>query len=549
MIFLFDLDGTIVKTDKLYYKIWTDILSNYSISVTPQFYEEYIQGHNDESVIRSLSIQVSIQEITSLKDKLFIDSIELIEPMPFIENFIEKCRNNNIKMAIITNCSRIVSEKILEHMKIKDYFEFIIIGNECKRPKPYPDPYLCAIEKFPVDHVVVIFEDSKTGILSAKSACPKLLIGIESNYTGIILKQYGADITIKDFNIDLTYIENIVNNYVPSNIVNFIKKSLRPYDYKNVLISDEKLKGGFISDVISVTINDDNKESSSDVIIKLENINENFLSKMANNINLYSREYYFYETLSNHVPIKVPKFYTIVRNNEYVSIGILMENLITKGYTVKTDFDLEDSLFAIKNIAILHSKFWNLKDNVFPGLKDNKISNSFWTKFIQEKWPQFRKKWSSFTTSEIINKLEHNVNTFDELQEKMSIGTLTLCHGDMKSANIFYKNDNGVRDMYFIDWQYITRGKGPQDLVFFMIESFSPNNIKKYYTIFKEYYYLSLNVDYSRESFEEDFRNSTGYFPLFVAVWFGTLSEDELIDKNFPFFFIQRYFHFLGLLL
>lgn len=39
--------------------------------------------------------------------------------------------------------------------------------------------------------------------------------------------------------------------------------------------------------------------------------------------------------------------------------------------------------------------------------------------------------------------------------------------------------------------------------------------------------------------------NATKYFPFFVAIWFGTVDEDELIDKNFPFFFIQRLFNFL----
>jgi hypothetical protein len=37
---------------------------------------------------------------------------------------------------------------------------------------------------------------------------------------------------------------------------------------------------------------------------------------------------------------------------------------------------------------------------------------------------------------------------------------------------------------YFIDWQYIANGKGVQDIVFFMIESFSIENINKYMDIF-----------------------------------------------------------------
>lgn len=71
----------------------------------------------------------------------------------------------------------------------------------------------------------------------------------------------------------------------------------------------------------------------------------------------------------------------------------------------------------------------------------------------------------------------------------------------------------------------------------------------KYKLIFKEYYYLKLlehRVEYSREEYDHDFELAIQYFPYFVAIWFGTVDEDDLIDKNFPPFFIQRLFNFMG---
>jgi len=35
------------------------------------------------------------------------------------------------------------------------------------------------------------------------------------------------------------------------------------------------------------------------------------------------------------------------------------------------------------------------------------------------------------------------------------------------------------------------------------------------------------------------------YFPFFVTIWFGTTSKNDLIDINFPFFFIQKYLRFI----
>jgi hypothetical protein len=125
---------------------------------------------------------------------------------------------------------------------------------------------------------------------------------------------------------------------------------------------------------------------------------------------------------------------------------------------------------------------------------------------------------------------------------------LTLCHGDVKSANIFYKIENGVYTPYFIDWQYVVEGKGVQDLVFFMIESFSVETLQLYFPLLKNYYYMKLREygvkNYTYVEYTNDLETASYYFPFFVAIWFGTTPEDHLIDINFPFFFIQRLFNF-----
>ena len=65
----------------------------------------------------------------------------------------------------------------------------------------------------------------------------------------------------------------------------------------------------------------------------------------------------------------------------------------------------------------------------------------------------------------------------------------------------------------------------------------------------KNYYYIKLLEygvqNYSVKDYERDFINSICYYPFFVAIWFGITPEEDLIDKNFPFFFIQKLFNFI----
>jgi hypothetical protein len=94
----------------------------------------------------------------------------------------------------------------------------------------------------------------------------------------------------------------------------------------------------------------------------------------------------------------------------------------------------------------------------------------------------------------------------------------------------------------------VVHGKGVQDLAFFMIESFDAAVSTKYYDLFTTFYYAKLKelgITYSKCEFERDLVAAMCYFPLFVAVWFGTTDKRYLLDVNFPPMFILKYFSFL----
>ena len=156
--------------------------------------------------------------------------------------------------------------------------------------------------------------------------------------------------------------------------------------------------------------------------------------------------------------------------------------------------------------------------------------------------------WKNILSEKQIKIAENIKNNFTQIQLSLASNNLTLIHGDVKSPNIFYDLTNNYKPT-FLDWQYIAIGKGVQDLIFFLIESFDLDNIKLFYPIFKNYYYKKLIEfgvkNYSFTEYETDVKNAVCYFSFFVAIWFGATPQDDLIDKNFPFFFIQKLFFFL----
>ena len=556
-LFLFDLDGTLVLTDDIYFNVWKMILNNYKINLTEDIFKNYIQGNSDSFVLRKLipnKYEEILSSISNIKDKLFLENIDKIKIIDGCVDFIKNIKQNGHKIAIVTNCNRSVAERILQVTNVDVLIDTLIIGGECTRSKPYPDPYLSAIKFFnSINKQSIVFEDSKTGIQSGKNTFPKCLVGIETLYNNTELINNGVNFSIRNYvNFEINMLLNY-NNMNIEKIKEYIKTSILNINIHKIEVLDHKLKGGFISDVIGLKIHTDN--DILDCVLKLENKNETFLSKMANDLGLYEREYYFYDTLSKYVPVKIPEFYGLIKDEHFNNIGILMNNLINLDYKLNLDLNKEKvdvSLKIIERIAQMHAKFWNknLKKN-FKELKkhNDEMFNPKWDNFIKKQWVKFKSKWLTVLTEEQIDKAQKIVDNFQNIQNSLSDKNLTLCHGDVKSANIFYRETENVYEPYFIDWQYICEGKGVQDLVFFMIESFEIDTINKYKTLFKDYYYIKLLENgvqnYSIEEYNIDFENSINYFPFFVAIWFGTVNEDELIDKNFPFFFIQRLFNFI----
>ena len=558
--FLFDLDGTLVITDDVYFDVWSIILSKYNVILTKDIFKNYIQGNNDKYVLQSLlmNVDITLSNLSKMKDDLFIENIQKIKIIDGVYDIINNIKLNGHKICIVTNCNKTVANAIIKRIKINNLIDFIISSDDCTKGKPDSEPYIKAMKKYNINNKkCYIFEDSKTGILSGLNAKSKLLIGITTIYNDKELLSLGTNLSIKNyqnFNIYDLIDHKLSNENV---LINIIKNSSNITNIKDIIIDDKNLKGGFIADVISFKIitNDDEIYSQ---ILKYESTNNNDLSIMANKLELYSREYYFYTNICDKININVPKFYNLTINDNYDYCGFVLENLFEKKYKINLNLNIESidiSLKIIDRMAKMHSKFWNKNLNkLFPKLKNStsEIFCPFFMNYINDRYDLFKMKWFNILNDMQKNECEYIFNNFQKIQNNFSEGNhLTFIHGDIKSPNIFYDIEKDY-EPYFIDWQHCAIGKGVQDLIFFIIESFDITNIKCVFKLLKNYYYKKIIEygikNYTLQEYENDIYDAVCYIPFFTSIWFGTISQDDLIDKNFPYFLITKMFYLISII-
>ncbi|MEK7545070.1 MAG: HAD family phosphatase [Patescibacteria group bacterium] len=170
----FDNDGTLVDTEKLYFKAVKAILKKVGVEVTHEWFIEFSLKKNISSWTLLKDLKLSDSEIKELRkmrndyySELLASETELI---PGVKETLEKLYGK-VKMAVVTTSHREHFEIILSKTGIAKYFDFCVVNEDVKNEKPHPEPYLLAlsISKNRPENCIAI-EDTERGLIAAKKA-------------------------------------------------------------------------------------------------------------------------------------------------------------------------------------------------------------------------------------------------------------------------------------------------------------------------------------------------------------------------------------------
>ena len=197
---IFDVDGTLVDSETVYVKAALKNLevNHYNIPMSA------IMGIIGQNKVAGQKLIESTQDDSFNYDKYLQDfrkiREELLKKEPYklkkgALNILNYCKKHDIKMAIATSTAKDKQTKVLTELGIIDYFDYMVFGDEIKNSKPAPDIYLKVYEHYNIDKdEMIIYEDSKNGILSAHNAGIKVvyikdIVDVEEEVTSLCYKQ------------------------------------------------------------------------------------------------------------------------------------------------------------------------------------------------------------------------------------------------------------------------------------------------------------------------------------------------------------------------
>ena len=172
---IFDMDGVIFDTERVYLEIWQSVFEKYGYKMTKELYIT-VMGTGRKNVIKTFlenfGDDLPIEKMYEEKDNQLFYIIEN-QGIPLkkgVKELFSMLKEKNYKIALATSAKRDRVEKQIKDKWLKESFDAIVCGDDVEKGKPSPDIFLKAAKKIDVEpENCFVVEDSPAGIKAAFS--------------------------------------------------------------------------------------------------------------------------------------------------------------------------------------------------------------------------------------------------------------------------------------------------------------------------------------------------------------------------------------------
>ena len=187
---IFDMDGVIVDSMPYHFLAWYEALRPYGVRVS--CFDVYSkEGERWENTLKSLLLQAGIKPTPKLLKEIFLKRKSIFKKyfqryiFKGAQDFLSHLSRQGFLLGLVTGSPCVEVNKILPR-EIIALFKVVVAGDQVKKGKPNPEPYLKAASLFgltPAQCLVV--ENAPLGIESAKRAgmfCVALTTSLPREY-------------------------------------------------------------------------------------------------------------------------------------------------------------------------------------------------------------------------------------------------------------------------------------------------------------------------------------------------------------------------------
>ena len=141
-------------------------------------------GSPIEQDIKNYFTGKTVNEVAECFDRFFPKRKKLVKIFPESKKVLETLKKRKIKLALLSNSTRYIVLTILEHHKIREYFDAVVAMQDVKKRKPAPDMVLKACKMLKVKpRNALLVGDTKNDMIAGKRAgCVTVGYKIKGDY-------------------------------------------------------------------------------------------------------------------------------------------------------------------------------------------------------------------------------------------------------------------------------------------------------------------------------------------------------------------------------
>jgi len=199
---LFDLDGTLVDSERVHRAAWRSFFDSRGWEVSEQTYAEHFLGRRGADTFRSLDGPWQGHDPDALLAEVLthLADVELRpEPVRGAAELIRSVHANGMPVAVVTSAVGTWVDSSLAVLGVADLVTTVVGAEDVEAGKPEPEGYLLACRRLDVHpDRVVAFEDSTSGVTAAVAAGISPVIGVLTTTSAGALRAAGAHFLVLD---------------------------------------------------------------------------------------------------------------------------------------------------------------------------------------------------------------------------------------------------------------------------------------------------------------------------------------------------------------
>ncbi len=172
---LFDLDGTLVDSEKLWLQAEIEFVEAYGKQYDPVLHSQLhgVSAERTAELMQTIyDLDVDSRQIFSVVQRHVKHLLKTqLQMKPGAEELLAHVQQAGIPAALVSNSSHEIVMAVLENRAWASVFRVVCPREAAKNAKPAPDLYLHAAQQLGVDpRDCLIIEDSLTGVTAAVAA-------------------------------------------------------------------------------------------------------------------------------------------------------------------------------------------------------------------------------------------------------------------------------------------------------------------------------------------------------------------------------------------